>query len=65
MAANEKAPISYNLDGAAEAAGVSRKTIERAIRAGDLVAHYPTSRPLILPEDLRRWVTSAPIERPV
>ncbi|MCA0332280.1 MAG: helix-turn-helix domain-containing protein [Actinobacteria bacterium] len=55
--------ISLNTKQAAEATGVSQKTIENAIRRGELIAHYPTSRPLVLLEDLDAWVRSAPTER--
>lgn len=56
--------ISYNLNEAAEAVGLSTKTLQRAIAAGDLIAYYPTSRggrrarPLIKVDDLMEWLTS-------
>lgn len=56
-------PIAFNLTQAAESVGLSERTIADAIRRGDLVAHYPTKRPQIFPEDLRAWVESAPTER--
>jgi len=55
--------VAYNKAEAARAAGVSIATIERAIKTGRLIAHYPTSRPAILAEDLRAWVEAAPTEK--
>lgn len=57
------ARIAYTLAGAAEATGLSERSIADAIRRGDLVAHYPTKRPQILAEDLRAWIEAAPTER--
>jgi hypothetical protein len=45
---------------AMELVDVSRDTLLKALRTGDLVEHYVTSKPLILVDDLRAWVTSAP-----
>lgn len=55
--------VAYSIPEAAAAVGVSRSTVQRAIDAGDLVVHYPNSKPLILADDLREWVASAPTER--
>ena len=55
--------ISYNAQEAAVAVGVSVDTIKRAIRSGDLVAKYPTVRPVILRDDLTKWVEAAPSRR--
>ena len=49
---------------AALLAGVSVDTIQRAVRSGELPIHFPTSRGLILIEDLRAWVASAPTANP-
>lgn len=57
------AAVSFDVQGAAAATGISVDVLRRAIRAGDLVAHYPTSKPLILADDLRAWIASAPTER--
>lgn len=56
-------PIAYTIPGAAEASGVSPDVIRRAIRAGNLTARYPTSRPVVLADDLRAWLASTPTER--
>lgn len=50
--------LSYTLREAAAASGYSEKTIRRAINAGNLPVYYPTSRPTILVEDLRTWLTT-------
>ncbi|MGY4642817.1 hypothetical protein [Cellulomonas sp. URHB0016] len=57
------AVVSYSIDGAAAATGMSADVIRRAIRAGDIIAHYPTSKPLILADELRAWVERAPTEK--
>ena len=63
------AVVSYCIDTAAAATGVSRDVIQRAMRSGDLVVHYPNisgkqvGKPLILAEDLRDWVAAGKTER--
>ena len=52
--------VAYNVQEAAKEVGLSTTAIRAAIRTGHLVAKYPTSRPLILAEDLAAWVGSAP-----
>jgi len=56
--------ISLSYEDAAAVVGVSVDVIRRAVRAGDLVPRYPTSRPVLLRRDLEEWVESAPTERP-
>lgn len=51
--------IAYTVQQAAEACGVSPDTIRRAIRAKDLPARYPTTRPVILKSDLESWLLAA------
>lgn len=55
--------IAYTFDEAAAACGVSVDVIRRAVRAKEVPVHYPTSRPVILREDLEAWLQSAPTER--
>lgn len=56
-------PLSYTLQQAAEAVGLSTKTLSRAIEAGDLLAVKPTEQPgkrgrtLILHTELMAWLT--------
>lgn len=56
--------LAYTVDEAAEAAGVSVTTIVEACRDGFLVKSYPNSRPVILVDELRRWLESLPHEKP-
>lgn len=57
------AKIAYTIYEAAEACGVSDSIIRRAIAKGDLVPRYPTSKAVLLADDLRDWLESAPTER--
>lgn len=65
------APVSFDYDGAAAASGYSRDVIQRAVRSGDLPAHYPEingrqiSKPSILADDLLAWVKRGKTERTV
>lgn len=56
--------IAYTVQEAAESCGVSEPVIRRAVENGDLTFHYPTSRPVLLAEDLRDWIATAPLVRP-
>lgn len=55
--------VSYTVQEAADATGLSADVIRRAFRSGELTVHYRTSRPLILRRDLEAWIESAPTER--
>lgn len=55
--------VSYTLDGAAEASGIGRTTLERARDAGDLICHYVGRKPVIRAVDLDEWVQSLPTEK--
>lgn len=55
--------LAYSIPEAADAAGVSVDIIRRAVRAGNLVPRYPTSRGVILADDLREWIENSPTER--
>jgi hypothetical protein len=52
--------IAATIPQAAELVGLSPDSIRRAIRAGEIVPRYPTSKPVILLADLRAWVESSP-----
>lgn len=56
--------LAYTYDDAARAVGVSVKVIRRAVRAGHLAPVYPTSRPVILADDLADWLRSRPASPP-
>ena len=57
-------PVAYTLAGAATATGYSIDVIRRAVRKGDLVTHAPkvggtrVARPVILHDDLMRWLAA-------
>lgn len=56
--------VAYTFEEAAEAVGVSRRTINRAVADGELVVHHIRgSMPRIRRIDLEEWVASAPTER--
>jgi hypothetical protein len=57
------ARIAYSIPEAAEATGVSESSIRRAIASGDLIASYPTSKPVIAYDVLVAWIANAPTER--
>lgn len=56
--------ISYDYEGAGAATGYSARTIQRAVRAGNLTVHYPAGKPVILARDLEEWVTRSPTVPP-
>lgn len=55
---------AFNVQQAAELCGVSADVIRRAIARGDLIAIYPTSRPIIKATELDTWLDRLPTERP-
>lgn len=57
---SEKA--AYTIPQAAEAYGVSHNVIRAHIKAGNLIARYPTSRPVIGAEELDAWFQALPSE---
>lgn len=57
-------PILYSLEGAAEAIGQSKWTIEELIRQGELIPRYPNSKPGILHTDLYEWAHRLPVDKP-
>ena len=57
-------PISYELDAAAAATGLSKRTLQEAIAANDLIAHYSGTKPVVLHDDLHEWVESLPTTKP-
>lgn len=54
---------ALNIKNAAEYADVSRDVISAAIKRGDLIAHYPTSRPVIKVSELEKWIDNTPTEQ--
>lgn len=62
----ENAPrLAYTKHEAADIAGVSYRTIEDAIRSGELEARYPHRRPIIKHSALIEWLDSLPTESPL
>lgn len=57
------AQVSYDLRGAAQAAGCGVTSIKEAVDTGDLIAHYRGTKPLIRAIDLDAWVASLPTSR--
>lgn len=57
------ARISYALPDAADAVGLSERTLRDAIAEGSLIAHYQGRKPLVMHRDLEAWVESLPTER--
>jgi excisionase family DNA binding protein len=57
--------IAYSYAEAAEAVGLSERTIRRAVADGELVSHIRKgqSTPRVLHDDLVAWVESWPTER--
>lgn len=56
--------LSYSVPNLAAATDLSVDSIQKAIRAGDLVANYFGSKPLVTRDEARRWLDSLPNERP-
>jgi hypothetical protein len=58
------AAVSYDMNGAAAASGVSKATLTKAIAADELVVHYVGSKRVVRAADLDDWIRSLPTERP-
>lgn len=56
--------MAYTVQEAAAAYGVSPDIIRAQIKAGSLVARYPSRRPVIGSEELGNWFESLPSEAP-
>lgn len=54
------APISYTINGAVQATGVSRALLYEALKAKELTARKARSRTLIEHSELTRWVNNLP-----
>jgi hypothetical protein len=55
--------VSYTLREVVLATGVSERTVAYALERGDLLARYPSSRPVVLHRDLVAWLETAPTTR--
>ncbi len=56
--------LAFTVQEAAAAYGVSADVIRAHIKAGRLVARYPTSRPIIGAEELKDWFEALPSGAP-
>ncbi|GAA3699385.1 hypothetical protein GCM10022377_10480 [Zhihengliuella alba] len=56
--------IAYTVEQAASAVGVSKDIIRAHIKRGNLVARYPSSRPIISAQELGDWLEALPTEPP-
>lgn len=56
--------IAYPVKEAAAKVGVSETVLREAQRDGSIEFRYPTSRPVVLHDDLMAWIASAPTEAP-
>lgn len=57
--------LAFSYVEAADAVGLSARTIQRAVAEGELVAHYRkgSTTPRVLRKDLEAWVAGWPTER--
>ncbi len=56
--------LALTYEEAIEATGVSREVLKEAVRKNELIASYPSSRPVFRISELERWLESLPTERP-
>lgn len=56
-------PLAYSVQGAAEATGLSTRTIQNLIKDDALIARYSGAKRLILATELLAWHESLPYER--
>lgn len=63
MTTVQLANVSFDLPGAVVATGLSKTTIQNAVTAGELVAHYVGRKPVFRAVDLDEWIASLPTER--
>lgn len=62
-APHDAAPVAHTIPEAARIAGVSVRTLRYAIERGEIDVRYPTSRPVILRDDVLAWLATAPTVR--
>ncbi|GAA4774310.1 hypothetical protein [Microbacterium gilvum] len=56
--------LSYSVPNLALATDLSVDSISKAIKAGDLVANYFGTKPVVTRDEARRWLESLPNEKP-
>lgn len=57
------AAVSYHMDGASAASGISKATLTKAVADGELVVHYVGSKRVVRAVDLDEYVRSLPTSR--
>lgn len=62
MKAPEDHKQAYTVQEAGAAYGTSPDVIRAHIKSGNLVARYPSSRPVIGADELKNWFNSLPTE---
>ena len=60
----EKKKLAYTYEEAAEATGVSARSLRRYVERGELAAKYIATKPVILASELEAWLESLPSEAP-
>lgn len=55
---------AFTVQSAAKAYDVSADIIRAALKRNDLIARYPSSRPVIAAEELKAWFEALPTEAP-
>lgn len=58
------APAAMSVRAAADFIGVSRTELYEAIKRGDLIARYPTTKAVIETDELIAWLRSRPTQSP-
>lgn len=62
MTAPAFSAVSYRVSDAVKATGIGEGFIRKAIRDGDLIAHYIGTKPVVRSVDLDEWIESLPTE---
>lgn len=58
-------PLAYSIKDAADATGVSVRTLERIIAAGDLNVRYVRGKRVLPATELQAWIDSLPYDAEV
>jgi len=56
-------PIALDIDEAAKAISLSRRTLDRLAKSGEIPSYWVGAKQLFRPADLEAWVLSLPTER--
>ncbi|MBC7594552.1 MAG: hypothetical protein H7288_11545 [Kineosporiaceae bacterium] len=58
-------PIAYDGNGAVRATGISRSTLEKEVRDGNLTVRYVGTKRMYGHAELLEWFNHLPVDRPV